>query len=83
MPITFRLATKKETVVVEVLCDGEVCACICPAKDVASISIVSANMELISIDDGRNNRPPIPAVVIALKPEPYVIHHGSIIRSRR
>jgi hypothetical protein len=81
--ITFRLATAphgKE--IVEVLCDGEVSAAIYP-DDNNTMKIVSAHMGLISFGDGRNSQPPIPAVAIALAPEPYVIQHGSLIRRRR
>jgi hypothetical protein len=81
--ITFRLATAthgKE--IVEVLCDGEVCAAIYPAE-ANTIRIVSAHMTTTAIEDGRNSKPPIPAVAITFEPEPYVIQHGSIIRQRR
>ena len=82
--ITFRLATAvhgKE--IVEVLCDGEVCAAIYPATTENRIRIISAHMPMISIEDGRDDNPPIPAVAIVFAPEPYIVQHGSIIRHRR
>jgi hypothetical protein len=81
--ITFRLAPHtggKE--IVEVLCDGEVCAAIYPTTG-NIIRIISAHMPIISFEDGRDDKPPIPAVAIAFAPEPYTIQHGSIIRHRR
>ena len=83
--ITFRLAPAiHDKEAVEVLCDGEVCAVIYPDTEGGNgIRIVSAHIGLIAIDDGRNSKPPIPAIAIALAPEPYVIRHGSIIRTRR
>jgi hypothetical protein len=80
--ITFRLAPYtggKE--IVEVLCDGEVCAAIYPSASM--IKIVSAHMTATTIEDGRKSTPPIPAVAISFAPEPFIIQHGSIIRNRR
>jgi hypothetical protein len=83
MTITFRLATAfHDKEIVEVLCDGEVCAAIYPVEG-DTIKIISAHMPTISIEDGRDDKPPIPAVAIAFAPEPYTIQHGSIIRHRR
>jgi hypothetical protein len=81
--ITFRLAPAiHDKEIVEVLCDGEVCAAIYPGEG-NEIRIISAHMTTTSIEDGRNSKPPIPAVAIAFRPEPFVIQHGSIIRGRR
>jgi hypothetical protein len=81
--ITFRLAASQTEAkeIVEVLCDGEVCAAIYPLDD--TIRIISAHMTATIIEDGRNSQPPIQAVNIAFAPEPYIIQHGSIIRHRR
>jgi hypothetical protein len=84
MTITFRLATAfHDKEIVEVLCDGEVCAAIYPATEENAIKIVSAHMTATTVDDGRNAKPPIPTVAIAFAPESYIIQHGSIIRHRR
>jgi hypothetical protein len=71
--ITFRLvsAHHDKEIVLEVLCDGEVSAAIYPASDgTNNVKIVSAHMVLVSIDDGRNSKPPIPAVAIS-----FARHH--------
>jgi hypothetical protein len=82
--IGFRLAkhAKREVEIVEVLCDGEVCAAIYPAQD-SKMLLVSAHIRALMHDDGSAGAPPIPSILVEFNPEPYEISYGRIVKPRR
>ena len=56
--------------IIEVLCDGEVCAAIYPQEG-REIKLVSPHMDGdVETDDGNKSFPPIPAVIVRFDPRP-------------
>lgn len=82
--LSFRLVrhSVRDIEIVEVLCDGEVCATIYPGPD-RKLVLVSAHIRSFMHEDGSISNPPIPALAVDFLPEPYEIHHGRIVKPRR
>ena len=70
---------KGNTGIVEILVDEKVAAVLYPDGE-KGLKLVSAHFKDIVQDDGTTNNPPIPAILITLDPQPYMIKDGKIVK---
>ena len=79
--ITFRTALhniKAGVEIVEILLDGQVVAVVYP-EDEDGIKVVSAHFAIQSLNNGFNNRPPVPSIDVVFRPRRYTIRDGKLV----